>query len=359
MTAKGLSTPVIQAVHSATSSAVWDGSDQEARLSTDAEETLRAAYAWVDPQADPRAKASYRFVHHEIDGDSNVGAANVTACRAAIEVLNGLRPGPAIPASERRGVYTHLATHLADAGLTPPEFRAEPLTALELELMIVTERRFTPGRVEVRATRSDARTIGGYAAVFNKLSNNLGGFVEEVEGGSFNRSRTEGWPGVICRYNHSDDMLLGTVSGGTLTLSVDSMGLVYEVQPPQARADIIELVTRGDIQRSSFAFRVLDETWSLTEQGYPKRNLLSCQLIDVAPVISPAYLDTSVGLRSLAAFVGASEEEVRSAAGANDLRKFLARSDGPKYTPPSKRAWGAAARMSLLGRSRDPLADKE
>jgi HK97 family phage prohead protease len=360
MTTKGLGVASIQATHTATSSGVWDGPDQEARLFADAgENTLRAAYAWVDPNADPKAKVNYRFLHHEIDGDGNVGAASVTACRAAIEVLNGRRPGTTIPATERRGVYTHLATHLADAGLTPPEFRAEPLTALELELMIVTERRFTPGRVEVRASRGDARTIGGYAAVFNKLSGNLGGFVEEVEGGAFNRSRTDGWPGVICRYNHSDDMLLGTTNSGTLRLNVDDVGLVYDVEPPHSRADILELVTRGDIQRSSFAFRVLDETWSLTDQGYPKRNLLSCQLIDVAPVISPAYLDTSVGLRSLAEFVGAAEEEVRSAAAANDLRKFLSRTDGPKYVPPSKRAWGAQARMSLLGRSRDPWSEKD
>jgi Escherichia/Staphylococcus phage prohead protease len=359
MATKGLTSAVVAVAHTETTTGNWDGMAHEARLRNDAgEPTLRRAYAWVDPTRDPASRAAWRFLHHEVDTEGDVGAANITACRAAIAVLNGERSGASVPAADRRGVYNHLAAHISDAGLTPPELRADPLTPTDREMLIMDERRFTPGRVEVRASRGEARSIGGYAAVFGKLSGNLGGFVEIVEPGAFNRSRTEGWPGVICRYNHEDSMLLGTTNSGTLRLNVDSMGLEYEVDPPQARADIVELVSRGDIQRSSFAFRVQDEAWGLTEQGYPMRSVLSCQLIDVAPVISPAYLDTSASLRSLASFVGASEEEVRSAAAANDLRKFLTRTDGPKYTPPTKRAFGPAARMSLLGRARDPWADK-
>jgi hypothetical protein len=43
--------------------------------------------------------------------------------------------------------------------------------------MSETERRYTPGLVEVRAGK-DRRSIGGYAAKFDKESRNLGGFVE-------------------------------------------------------------------------------------------------------------------------------------------------------------------------------------
>src|SRR5215469_12159945 len=42
-----------------------------------------------------------------------------------------------------------------------------------------TERRFTPGVIEVR-TAADGKRIGGYGAVFGPLSRNLGGFVEKV-----------------------------------------------------------------------------------------------------------------------------------------------------------------------------------
>ena len=156
------------------------------------------------------------------------------------------------------------------------------------------ERRYTRGLVEIRAA-GDARKIGGYAAKFNTLSQNLGGFVERIDPAFFNKSAGDGWPGVMARYNHDDNQLLGTIAGGTLRLVVDGTGLDYEVDPPRHRADVVELVERGDVHQSSFAFRVIPgegDDWSMTEQGFPLRTLLSGQLVDVAPVNSPAYLDT-------------------------------------------------------------------
>lgn len=183
------------------------------------------------------------------------------------------------------------------------------------------ERRFTRGLVEVRA--EDKRTVGGYAAKFNKLSRNLGGFVEQVDSSFFAKSEGDGFPGVMARYNHDDNMLLGTVAGETLRLSVDETGLVYEVDIPAAREDVRELIARGDVSQSSFAFRAMDDDWDMTDDDFPRRTLLSGQLIDVAPVNSPAYLDTSTGLRSLAVKVEAELEEVRAAAESGELKKFL------------------------------------
>src|SRR4051794_21687892 len=218
--------------------------------------------------------------------------------------------------------------------------------------MSETERRYTPGLVEVRAGK-DRRSIGGYAAKFNKESRNLGGFVEGIAPTAFNRARGNDWPDVMARNNHDDNMLLGTTSAGTLRLSLDEVGLVYEVAPPQARADIVELVERGDVSKSSFAFRVIGDggdEWGLTEQGFPLRTLHSVDLADVAPVNSPAYLDTSTALRSLAAQVGAGVDEVRKLATENELRKFFIRTD--KSGAP-RQQFGAAARMALLGRQTD------
>lgn len=215
------------------------------------------------------------------------------------------------------------------------------------------ERRYTPGIVEVRAAK-DRRSIGGYAAKFGKESRNLGGFVEVIEPPAFNRSRGNDWPEVMARYNHDDNMLLGTTAAGTLRLSIDEVGLVYEVDPPEARADVFELVQRGDVSKSSFAFRVIGEggdEWGLTEQGFPKRSLHSVDLVDVAPVNSPAYLDTSTALRSLAQHVGADVDEVRALATTNELRKFFIRTD--KGGAP-RQQFGPAARMALLGRQTDP-----
>lgn len=213
------------------------------------------------------------------------------------------------------------------------------------------ERRFTSLAVELRA--KDQLRIGGYAAVFNRLSDNLGGFVEKVAPGFFNDSRSRGWPDVLARYNHDDNMLLGTTGSGTLRLMLDNTGLDYEVDLPQSRADIAELVSRGDVRKSSFAFRTLEDEWSTTDQGFPLRTLVTGVLVDVAPVNKPAYPDSTAGLRSLAEFVHADFEEVRSLAEQNELRKFFTRTDGP----PAKQTFAPAARAAILARKQDPWAD--
>jgi len=224
--------------------------------------------------------------------------------------------------------------------------------------MSAIERRYTSVMVELRAT-GEKRAIGGYAAIFNRYSQNLGGFVEEVRGAAFNKSRGDGWPDVIARYNHDDNMLLGTTGGGTLRMSVDETGLVYDVDPPAARQDIVELVQRGDVRKSSFAFRTPTggDEWTVTDQGFPLRSLVSVQLVDVAPVNSPAYLDTSAGLRSLAEHKHVPLEEVRSMADANELRKLFVRTDGKGPKVQAKpRLFGPAAAAQLLARRSDPFA---
>lgn len=209
------------------------------------------------------------------------------------------------------------------------------------------ERRFTSVPVEARAT-TDKRTIGGYAAKFDKVSRNLGGFVEKIDRGFFAKSRGDGWPEVVARYNHDDNQLLGTTRAGTLRLGTDDVGLTYEVDTPQARADVYELVQRGDVSQSSFAFVAYEDDWAQTDQGFPLRTLVSGRLLDVAPVNTPAYEDTSVDARSLnsepraigGALIGprpaleslarkfdASLEEVRALAVEDDLRRFFQRTD--------------------------------
>lgn len=213
------------------------------------------------------------------------------------------------------------------------------------------ERRFTTGAVQLRGT-ADRQLIGGYAAVFNKFSRNLGGFVEQVAPTAFNRSRGNGFPNVVARFNHDDNALLGTIGARTLTLSVDSTGLDYEVDPPKSRADIVELVSRGDVSNSSFAFRTIGDEgdeWGTSDQGYPMRTLLSVELVDVAPVVSPAYPDATAGLRSLAKHKDASFEEVRKLAGTDELRKFFVRTD---QNGRAAHTLGMAARIAILERKK-------
>lgn len=219
------------------------------------------------------------------------------------------------------------------------------------------ERRYTAGILEIRAAAEGTR-IGGYGAVFGKLSKNLGGFVERVDPGAFNEARSLGWPNVVCRYNHDSNMILGTIHGNTLQLRTDSVGLDYEVLPPPSRTDVLELVQRRDIQFSSFAFRVPEggDTWSTTrDTNYPMRSLHEVQLVDVAPVLDPAYPDATAGLRSLAAAMDAPFDEVRSMAQADELRRFFVRTDRASYVPPKPKVHATEAMMRLMEKRRDPF----
>lgn len=215
------------------------------------------------------------------------------------------------------------------------------------------ERRFTKLTVELRAKESGQ--IGGYASVFNRLSRNLGGFVEKVAPVAFNDSRGRDWPDVVARFNHDDNFVLGTTGSGSLSLRVDDTGLEYEVKPPKSRGDIIELVERGDVRHSSFAFRVIEDDWGTSDQGYPMRTLLNVQLVDVAPVVTPAYPDATAGLRSLAEHKGEDFEEIRKLAANDELRKLFVRTDQNGRVEKPK-TLGAAARMDLLGKQQDPWA---
>lgn len=234
------------------------------------------------------------------------------------------------------------------------------------------ERRFTgedrrsayvsAAAVEVREG-ADGNRIGGYASVFQRMSRPLGGFVEEILPDAFSRAQIEGFAGAVCRFNHDPNLLLGTISGRTLQLRTDRTGLYYDVLPPQSRADILELVKRGDIRHSSFAFRMTadGEEWTVSDQNYPLRRIHEiAELVDVAPVVNPAYPDATAGLRSLAAFKEMEFEEVRMLADNDQLTKLFIRTDSrgnpkPVVTRPDKPGmFGPAAAMALMNRKSDP-----
>jgi len=238
------------------------------------------------------------------------------------------------------------------------------------------ERRFTRFPLELRADpgENSAQHIWGYAACFDKLSRKLGGFVEQVNRNAFDESKQDGWPDVVCRYNHKDDALLGTTYARTLTLGIDETGLAYDVEPPQSRRDILEYVQRGDIRHSSFAFRVFPggDEWGVSEYNYPMRTLHAVQLIDVAPVLDPAYPDATAAaraldgaVRSLSDWVQAEPDEVRERLVENRAMEFFKRTDntGPRQEKAKqerkKTLTGALAMLDLLDNAEDPYADAE
>lgn len=148
---------------------------------------------------------------------------------------------------------------------------------------------------------ADETKIKGYGAVFNKRSENLGGFYEVIEPGAFDGVLGDDVRALI---NHNSDLILARTTSKTLKLWVDENGLGYEVEMPDTTyaRDLMVSTKRGDISQSSFGFIVDDDTWE-EKEGIVLRTIKKIKrLLDVSVVTYPAYPDTSAATRSLKQF---------------------------------------------------------
>lgn len=169
--------------------------------------------------------------------------------------------------------------------------------------------KFTLENVEWRQAengRSDDYTLRGHAAVFNKLSDDLGGFRELLEPGAF-RAALRGSPDVRLLIDHQGLPLARTASG-TLELREDSVGLHVwaRVAPSERTTELRSAMQRGDVDQMSFAFTLHDgegaDDWAVTDTGSVVRTIRAdgvADLYDVSVVTFPAYPQTDAGMRDL------------------------------------------------------------
>jgi len=149
--------------------------------------------------------------------------------------------------------------------------------------------------------------ITGYAAVFDKWSEDLGGFREKIRAGAFKKAI--GKSDVRGLFNHDSNYVLGRQSNGTLTIKEDKNGLWMEIDPPDTqiiRDLVLAPIKRGDIKEQSFAFVIAEggDEWKNLHGEKPNEPVTRTitevdELFDVSPVTYPAYPDTSVALRSM------------------------------------------------------------
>jgi HK97 family phage prohead protease len=168
----------------------------------------------------------------------------------------------------------------------------------------VTERRIFPmTNCEVRAAVGDEPAVfSGYAAVFNELSVNLGGFRERIKAGCF-RTAVEEKQDVRFLINHDANLMLGRTKSSTVTLTEDEIGLRVECELPNTSyaTDLVESMRRKDIDQMSFGFVTRSDAWEVkdAETGLPIRELIDADLFDVSVVAYPAYPDTTAEVRSM------------------------------------------------------------
>ncbi|MDV3053616.1 hypothetical protein NLV77_002574 [Staphylococcus ureilyticus] len=169
----------------------------------------------------------------------------------------------------------------------------------------------------IKATDDEQMTVEGYALRFNKLSNDLGGFVEEISPEALKEADLSDVRALI---DHDSSKVLGRTTSETLELTVDDEGLYFRCQLPNTSyaKDLYENIRLGNINQCSFGF-ILDEdgdSFEKRDDGLFKRTLRKIKsLFDVSIVTYPAYDDTDVApaLRSIEAIKESEQEEVRKA----------------------------------------------
>lgn len=169
--------------------------------------------------------------------------------------------------------------------------------------------------VEIRADGDDGpvtKRLSGHAAVFDALSEDLGGFRERIKPGAFAATLAE--DDIRALFNHEPSLILGRNRAGTLRLTEDDTGLAIGIDTPDTTAarDLLVSIARGDVSQMSFGFRTLSDEWTM-EDGEPVRTLKAVRLFDVSPVTFPAYPQTDVATRALGAFCAGLDGDLASA----------------------------------------------
>ena len=159
------------------------------------------------------------------------------------------------------------------------------------------ERRMFEENISVQP---DSRLVEGYAVVFNSESRDLGGFTEVIEPTALEGVVPKS--DVLCLLNHNEDkgVLARCKFGvGSLTLEVDDIGLRYSFEAPNTNLgdELLEGLKRGDINASSFAFKVGEDRWTKRNDGSYLRTIsIINELFDVSPVYRAAYDATTVSV---------------------------------------------------------------
>jgi hypothetical protein len=166
--------------------------------------------------------------------------------------------------------------------------------------------------MELRLDEPEGETpkLSGYIAVFNQLSEDFGGWREQIAPGAFADSIAR--DDIRGLWNHDSDLVLGRLQSGTLALREDETGLAFENSPPDTTwfRDRLVSLRRKDVTGSSFGFYTDEDEWKETPQEdgtrMKLRTLKKLTLVEVSPGVTfPAYPQTSTeaAQRSMTAWI--------------------------------------------------------
>lgn len=180
---------------------------------------------------------------------------------------------------------------------------------------------------EVRAVARDSRKVEGYALLFNVESNDLGGFTEIITEGALDGVLEISDVFALLNHDRNRGILARCKElSGTLSLSIDNKGLKYEFEAPHTALgdELLEMLRRGDITESSFAFTIADggDVWIKgVGDTYLRRIIKFAKIYDVSPVYTPAYNGTKVDCKRFKEIQSIDSEQLKEYY--NQLRKEI------------------------------------
>ena len=124
------------------------------------------------------------------------------------------------------------------------------------------------------------------------------GATESIAPGAFRNSISQD---VRALYNHNDDIVLGRVSAGTLSLEDRADGLWGTIKINRNDSDAMnayERIKRGDVTGCSFGFNIKSEETEYREDGSVHWTITEVDpLYEVSAVTFPAYEATHIAAR--------------------------------------------------------------
>ena len=174
------------------------------------------------------------------------------------------------------------------------------------------ERRYTAAPVHTikRAEGDDDEKLSVIEGIAAKVGvrTSIGGWFDEIiKPGAFDEVLKD--PDLDCRclFNHDANMVLARKNKRTDTLELfltpeGHLGYRYTTPNRSYAIDLQDAIGSGDVDQSSFAFRIKEQKWTWAEEGSGEADLREieklAELGDVSPVTYPAYADTEVSKRS-------------------------------------------------------------
>ena len=171
-------------------------------------------------------------------------------------------------------------------------------------------------RMEVRVAKGDEPpTIKG-TLPYNSPSEDLGGFREVLKPGCFKSSLKS--RDVIALWSHDSSRPLASTRNGSLRLKDGPEGLEIEFDIDQRISwarDAYLSIKNGNLSGLSFGFLCEKEAWPSASL----REVISANLLEISPVVFPAYPSAGIAARS------AVDESVKAYWEAQDMRAFFGR----------------------------------